>query len=133
MPNGFTNPTVESFCAISGQMKHDSNAVHVFIEKVLNVLEDSWSTLQKRIYFSNGTDSQYKNYKNFANLCHHMSGFQLFQLAADSYFFAASHGRSLSDNIGGTVRSLVANTSLRSLKEPIELSQKRFCGVFLGT
>ena len=47
-------------------MKHDSNVVHAFLGKVLDLLKDSWSTLQKCIYFSDGAGSQYMNYKNFA-------------------------------------------------------------------
>ena len=62
-------------------MKHDSNAAHAFFGKVFNLLKDSWSTLQKCIYFSDGVNSQYKNYKNFANLCHHVQD-----------FFATLHG-----------------------------------------
>ena len=63
--------TVESFCVISNHMKHNSNAVHAFLGKVLNLLKHSWSTLQKCIYFSDGAALQYKNYKNFDNICYH--------------------------------------------------------------
>ena len=52
-------------------MKHNSNAVHAFLGKVLNLLKDSSSTLQKCIYFSDGAALQYKNYKNFDNICYH--------------------------------------------------------------
>ena len=63
--------TVESFCVTSDHMKHNSNAVHAFLGKVLNLLKDSTSTLQKCIYFSDGAALQYKNYKNFDNICYH--------------------------------------------------------------
>ena len=65
-------------------MKHDSIAVHAFLGKVLNLLEDSWSTLQKCIYFSSGARPQYKNYTNFANLCHHI--YQAFNLLLSEVF-----------------------------------------------
>ena len=54
-------------------MKHNSNAVHTFLEKVLNALKIKYPTLQKFVYFSDGAGSQYKNYKAFSNLCHHES------------------------------------------------------------
>lgn len=65
-------------------MKDDSDVAHVFLRKVLYNLKDSWFTLQNCIYFINEACSQYKNYKNFTNLCHHMPDFQL---ADESIFF----------------------------------------------
>ena len=49
--------------------------MHAFLGKVLNLLKDSLSTLQKCIYFSDGVCAQNKNYKNFANLCYDVSDF----------------------------------------------------------
>ena len=55
-------------------MKHDSNAFHTFLEKVLNVLNNiKYPVLQKCVYFSDGAGSQYKNYKALSNLCHYDS------------------------------------------------------------
>ena len=48
-------------------MKHDSNALHSFLEKVLNKLKMKYPMLQKCVYFSDGVGSQYKNYKTFTN------------------------------------------------------------------
>ena len=53
----------------------------------------------------------------FATIC---------QAAAEWNFFATSHGKSLCDDIGGTVKSLVANSSLWFLKEPTDLPGKMF-------
>ena len=49
------------------------------------------------IYFSDGCAGQYKNYKNFVNLCHHLSdvGIEAFW-----NFFATSHGKYSCDGIG---------------------------------
>ena len=107
-----------SFCCLQkGQPDSStrifSNAVHAFLGKVLSLIKDSWSTLQTCIYFSDGASSQYKDYKNFANLCHHASDFQL---AAKRDFFPLPHGKSLCNGIGGTVKHLVANAYLQSLK-----------------
>ena len=61
--------------------------------------------------------------KNFANLCHHVSDFQL---VAESIFFALSHRKSPCDHIGGAAKHLVANASLQSLKESIYSPEKTF-------
>ena len=94
--------------------------MHAFLGKVLNLLKDSWFSDS---YFSNGAGLQYKNYKNFANLCHHVSDFQL---AAEWKFFATLHGKSPCDGIGGVIKCLVANASLQSLKESICTPEKMF-------
>ena len=77
-------------------MKHNSNAVHTFLEKVLNALKIKYPTMQKFVYFSDGAGSQYKNYKAFSNLCHHESNFGL---NAEWNFFGTSHRKSPSGGI----------------------------------
>ena len=72
-------------------MKHDSNAVHTFLEKVLNALKIKYPTFQKFVYFSDGAGSPCKNYKAFSNLCHHESNFGL---NAEWNFFGSSHRKS---------------------------------------
>ena len=52
-------------------MKHDTVAVHSFQSVVLEYLKEQIPGLLNIIYFSDGAASQYKNYKNFANLLHH--------------------------------------------------------------
>ena len=104
-------------------MKHDSNVVHAFLGKVLYHLKCSWSLLQKCISFSNVAISQYKNYKNFANLCQHTSDFIL---AAELNFFTTLHRKSPGDSIEGTVKCLVASANLWSLSEPSDTPQKNF-------
>ena len=74
--------------------------------------------ITKCIYFS----SQHENYTYFANPRHHMSGFQL----AEWFFFNTSHGKCPCDGIGETVKGVVANSSLWSIKEPIDTPEKMF-------
>ena len=50
------------------------------------------NALGKLIYFSDGAASQYKNYKNFINLCYHENDFGV---PAEWNFFATSHGKVL--------------------------------------
>ena len=58
--------------------------------------------------------SQYKNRKNFANLCCHE---QDFEMSAEWHFFATSHGKGPCDGVGGTVKRLAARASLQRLYE----------------
>ena len=67
--------------------------------------------MQKVLYFSDGAASQYKNYKAFINLCFHE---QDHSLKAEWHFFATNHGKSPYEGVGGTVKHLVANASLKA-------------------
>ena len=73
------NLTHEIVCVISNYIKHDSNAVYTFLEKVLNVLKIKYPTFQNCVYFSDGAGSQNKNYKAFSNLCYIESDLVLIQ------------------------------------------------------
>ena len=64
-------------------------------------------------YISDGCAEQYKNRKNFINLCYHQ---QDFIMDAEWIFFAASHGKSPCDGVGGFVKHYVAK---RSLQRPL--------------
>ena len=61
-------------------------------------------------YFSDGCAGQYKNCKNFLNICLHKNDFGL---QCNWNFFATSHGKSSCDGIGGTVKRLTARASLQ--------------------
>ena len=69
--------------------------------------------LSRILYFTDGAASQYKNYKNLSNLCHHGKDHGN---EAEWHFFATSHGKSPCDGIGGTVKRLVARASLQATK-----------------
>ena len=69
--------------------------------------------ITKLYYFSDGCAGQYKNYKNFLNLCHHKHDFGL---EAEWIFFATSHGKSPCDAIGGIVKRHVTK---RCLQRPL--------------
>ena len=63
--------------------------------------------------FSDGCARQYKNHKNFINLCHHLD-----DIGADveGILFVTSDGKSPCDGIGGLVKRHVAK---RSLQQPL--------------
>ena len=60
-----------------------------FLKPILNYVKQLCPSLKIVHYFTEGAASQYKNYKNIANLLHHLDDFQL---VAEWHFFATSHG-----------------------------------------
>ena len=59
-----------NFVVISDCMNHDTIAVHLFQRKLISFLKHALSSFPTKIaYFSDGAASQYKNRKNFINLC----------------------------------------------------------------
>ena len=66
----------------------------------------------KIFYFSDGWAEQYKNRKNFINLCHQ----QDFNMNTEWIFFATSHAKSPCDGVRGFVKHYVPK---RSLQRPL--------------
>jgi transposase len=96
---------------ISDCLEHDTVAFYVFQKKLLEILKETLPfELKKITYFSDGSAAQYKNRKNFYNLCLHK---QDFGIEAEWQFFATSHGKSACDGLGGTVKRLAAKASLQ--------------------
>ncbi|GBN96229.1 hypothetical protein AVEN_174177-1 [Araneus ventricosus] len=98
-----------SMCIISDHTIHDTATVFSFQTAVIPSIKEKFPLVKKLIYFSDGSSAQYKNRKNFVNICHHESDFEL---KSEWHFFATSHGKSSCDGIGGTVKRLAARTSL---------------------
>jgi hypothetical protein len=99
-----------SFVVISESNAHDTVAVHLFQKVLINFLTMKIGKPKKIIYFSDGCAAQYKNRKNFINLCHHEDDFGM---PAEWHFFATSHGKGPCDGVGGTVKRLAARASLQ--------------------
>ena len=99
----------ESHCLISDSLNYNTNAVHQFIPAVLSDIRAKRPNATKFICFNDGASSQWKNCKNFFNLCYHNSdrGFE-----AELNCFATSHGKSSYGGIGVTVKRLTAQASL---------------------
>lgn len=66
---------------------------------------------------------QYKNKKNFTNLVYHIDDFKV---KPEWHFFATSHGKGPCDGLGGTIKRLVARSSLINTNNPIN-SAGKFC------
>ena len=99
-----------SFVVISECSTHDTVAVHLFQKVLIDFLSSNIAKPRFIIYFSDGCAAQYKNKKNFINLCHHEKDFGI---AAEWHFFATSHGKGPCDGVGGTVKRLAARASLQ--------------------
>ena len=90
-----------SYVVISDCLHHDTIAVYLFQKRLVSFLKATIGRLPKRIfYFSDGAASQYKNRKNFLNLCFHQADYGV---PAES---ATSHGKGACDGVGGTVKRL---------------------------
>lgn len=59
----------KNYIAISESLKHDTNAVHLFQCQLIIILKKEIRNLEKIIYFSDGSSTQYKNRKKF---CKHV-------------------------------------------------------------
>lgn len=100
-----------SFVIISQCLIHDSVAVHLFQRKLISFLKsDVLPSLKKIYYFSDGSAAQYKNRKNFINICNHNNDFGI---ETEWHFFATAHGKGTCDGLGGTVKRLAAKASLQ--------------------
>ncbi|EFX75283.1 hypothetical protein DAPPUDRAFT_108106 [Daphnia pulex] len=99
-----------SIAITSDHLTHDTIIVHAYLRPVLQHLMTLNPTLKSVQYFTDGSGAQYKNKKNFANLCAH---FEDFKLQTEWHFFASCHGKSACDGIGGTVKRLARLASLQ--------------------
>ena len=102
-----------SYVVITDCLHHDTAAVHLFQTMFIQFLKSYLPARllpKKVIYFSDGAASQYKNRKNFINLCYHKHDFGI---DAEWHFPATSHGKGACDGLGGTVKRLAARTSLQ--------------------
>ena len=98
---------------ITRENRHDPIVVHLFRKVLINFLKNQLRQPNKIIYFSDGCAAQYKNQKNFVNLCHHNEDFGV---PAEWHFFATSHGKGPCN----TVKRLAARASLqRSINNQI--------------
>lgn len=115
---------VSNLCVISDDLEHDVTFVHETQKVVTKFLKTNHPEVKRVTYYSDGCAAQYKNCKNFLNLCHHETDFGL---KAKWCFFATSHGKSPCDGIGGTIKRLATKASLQcNPGNAIDNSQKFF-------
>ena len=117
-----------SFYVIRDCLLHGTVAVQVFCSKLIGHLQINFTVLKHVSYFSDGPAAQYKNFKNFKNLCKNHDDIGI---SAEWNFFASSHGKSPCGGIGGTTKQLAARANLqRSTSDKILTPSDlfRFCG-----
>jgi hypothetical protein len=86
-------------------------------EQVVKFIKARYSFIEKVEYFTDGCAAQYKNCKSIMNLCLHLEDFGT---TATWTFFATSHGKSASDDVGGSAKRMVTRYNLqRPLSEQI--------------
>lgn len=103
-----------SHAMISEELKHLTSNVYHFQHQLIQLLKDNaqnYPTPTKIIYFSDGSAAQFKNKKNFINICFHNEDFNI---DAEWNFFATAHGKGPADGVGGTVKRLARIESLRT-------------------
>ena len=124
-----------SICYISDDITHDVDMVNEVIKQTVDFIKKHIDRDISIIhYFSDGCAGQYKNCKNFLNLCKHFGDFSINCVWS---FFATSHGKSPCDGLGGTIKRLTARASLqRPIKnqiltamEVLEYCQKEVQGI----
>src|SRR5258705_1849904 len=104
----------KSFVCISDNLEHNTTTLYAFQKKVISCLHTTLPDLQKIVYFSDGAASQYKNRKNFENVCQHKADFNV---EAEWHFFATSHGKNVCDGVGGTVKRLATRASIQHVNQ----------------
>ena len=115
--DGDGNTQHNSLCFISDDNNHDTNFVYKIQTILVDYLKENLPIVHKIFYFSEGSAEQYRNRKNFINLCHHQ---QDFSMDAEWIFFATSHGSSPCHGVGGFFKHYVAKHSLqRPLRDQI--------------
>ena len=80
------------------------------MSKVCEYVKGNYTHITNVKYFFDGCTGQYKNLKNFLNLCHHYSDFNL---EAEWNFFATNHGKFAVNGIGGIIKRLTARASFQ--------------------
>lgn len=112
----------KSLIVIAESLKHNVEAVYEFQKKLIELIKKKYGN-KKIIFFSDGAASQYKNKKNFLNLCMFEKDFGL---NAEWHFFATSHGKSPCDALGGAFKRNVRNFNMKHAEEGIDNAQKLF-------
>lgn len=100
----------QSLVIISDNTTHDSIAVYLYTQIVVNYIKSTHTTVKKVYYFSDGAPQQFKNFKNIVNLCKHKEDFGV---DAEWHYFATAHGKGPCDGVGGTLKREAARTSLQ--------------------
>lgn len=67
----------QKYLFIRDHLIHDTTTVYEFQKHLIKEVKKALPGVKKIIYFSDGAGSQYKNKKNFVNMCQHENDFGL--------------------------------------------------------
>lgn len=112
----------KSIIIIAESLKHNVEAVYQFQRKLVEFIKSQYGN-KKIISFLDGAASQYKNKKNFLNLCMFEKDFGI---KAEWHFFATSHGKSPCDVLGGTFKRNVKNHNMKHPTDAVDTPRKLF-------
>lgn len=101
---------IQSLLIIAECLEHTYEAVHQFKEELFKYLSQRFTSLKKIFFFSDGAASQYKNKKNFFELCQHH---KKHNFKVEWHFFATSHGKGPCDGIGGIFKRNATRASIQ--------------------
>lgn len=124
-----------SFVVISECLEHNTIALYCFQKKLIEFIKSKFGDSIKKIYyFSDGSAAQYKNRKNFTNLCFHKDDFNI---EAEWHFSATAHGKGPCDGVGGSVKRLAARASLQrpyenQIQTPYQLYEWAVQNIFVA-
>jgi hypothetical protein len=99
-----------SFVVIAESLQHNIVAVTLFKNKIIQYIQDRFGIISKLCFFSDGAASQYKNKKNFYDICQLKDALNI---DVEWHFFATSHGKNSCDAIGSTVKRMATRASLQ--------------------
>lgn len=86
---------------IAESLKHNYDAVYQFQQELFKYLKEKFRHISKIFFFSDGAAGQYKNKKNFYQLCQYK---KVHNFHVEWHFFATSHGKGPCDGIGGAFK-----------------------------
>lgn len=112
----------KSIIIIAESLNHNVTSVYLFQTKLVDYIKSVFGN-KKIVFFTDGAPSQYKNKKNFLNLCMFPKDFGL---NAEWNFFATSHGKSPCDALGGAFKRNAKLYNMRDPKDEINTAKKLF-------
>ena len=105
-PKGCGEVVVDEFMCVSPDLLHDSHAVHTYIRKAIDHLQNYNIATNKLFIFSDNCASQYKSCKAFEKL-HNMG------IPTEWHYFGSGHGKSRADGWTGRFK-MKADNAIRS-------------------
>ncbi|KAK2721504.1 hypothetical protein QYM36_003703 [Artemia franciscana] len=101
---------ISNHCFISDDLQHDTCFVNYVQKEISKWLKENHPKINQVHYFTDGCAGQYKNRNSFKNLTNHHEDFGM---KPEHSFFATSHGKSICDGLGGTVKRILRKASLQ--------------------